>query len=194
MDRRKSDSQDVDSDRQTTREPARKPVKSFLDFYMETHGGELTEVTDSSPHQMSVDVTVTPPQPVKPRTPVDVQSIRESMNSFRAVAIQSVENAVLSHDLRLAKGKVAVWTMVIAGLIATTLLVFLANMMKVIQLNSLNWLMVTIVALALIELGLRIQSIRRQREHRSAAMLTSGSALHSIGSSDDGGTLDELSV
>lgn len=194
VDRRKSDSQDVDSDRQTTREPARKPVKSFLDFYMETHGGELTEVTDSSPHQMSVDVTVTPPQPVKPRTPVDVQSIRESMNSFRAVAIQSVENAVLSHDLRLAKGKVAVWTMVIAGLIAMTLLVFLANMMKVIQLNSLNWLMVTIVALALIELGLRIQSIRRQREHRSAAMLTSGSALHSIGSSDDGGTLDELSV
>ena len=191
VDRRNSDDQHGDTDRRTTRETARKPVKSFLDSYMETHGGDLAGVTDSSPHQMSADVSETPPQPVKPRTPVDVKSIRESMNSFRAVAIQSVENAVSSHDLRLAKGRVAVWTMVIAGLIAMTLLVFFANLMQVIQLSSLNWLMVTVVALALIELGLRIHSIRRQREDRAAAVLTSGSALRTVRRSDNCDTLDE---
>ena len=159
---------------------------------METHGGDFAGVTDSSPHQMSADVSETPPQPVKPRTPVDVKSIRESMNSFRAVAIQSAENAVFSHDLRLAKGKVAVWTMVIAGLIAMTILVFFANLMQVIQLSSLNWLMVTVVALALIELGLRIHSIRRQREDRAAAMPTSGSALRTVRRSDNCDNCDTL--
>ena len=179
-DRRKSPDQFRGAERRATR----KPVKSFLDSYMETHGGELAGASDRSPVPVPPDKSETPPQPAKPRTPVDVKSIRESMDSFRAVAIQSVENAVLSYDRRLAKGKVAIRTMVIAGLIAVTLAVFLANMMQVIQISSLNWLMVTVVALALIELGLRIHSFRRQRKDRTAALLTPDSALHSGRRSD----------
>ena len=105
---------------------------------------------------------------MKPRTPVDVVSIRESMNSFRAVAIQSVENAVLSYDLRQAKGTLAVRKIMIAGLIAVTIMVFLANMVKAIEFSMLNWLMVAAVLLATAELGLRIYSIRRQKSRISA--------------------------
>ena len=187
VDRRNTPDPQRGSDRRATR----KPVKSFLDSYMETHGGELAGASDRSPVHEPTEESKTPPQPARPRTPVDVKSIRESMDSFRAVAIQSVENAVLSYDRRLAKGKVAIRTMVIAGLIAITFAVFLANLTHVIHLSSLNWLMVTVVTLALIELGLRIHSIRRQRKDRTAALLTSGSALHTVRRFNDCDTQDE---
>ena len=191
LDRRKTIDQNRGSACRTTPEPARKPVKSFLDSYMEKHGGELAGNPDSSHERTLADQAENSALPTKPRTPVDVKFIRESMNSFRAVAIQSVENAVLSHDRRQAKGKVAVRIMLIAGLIAVTILVFFANLMQAIQFSMLNWFMVTCVALALIELCLRIHSIRRQRKSRTAAAFKPRSATHSVGRSDDCDTLIE---
>ena len=171
--------------RSSSPEPTRKPVKSFLESYMSTHGGDLAEPSENRAAAMPAEESEVPSRPAKPRTPVDVQSIRESMNSFRAVAIQSVENAVLSHDLRLAKGKVAVRTMMIAGLIAVTIVVFLANMVQAVQFSMLNWFMVAIVALALVELGLRIHSIRKQRKGLTSATLTPRPEKHVIGALDD---------
>ena len=169
-DRRKTDNQYRGTDRRATPEPTRKPVKSFLDAYMSTHGGELAGAANASPVLPSAEKAETPTPPIKPRTPVDVVSIRESMNSFRAVAIQSVENAVLSHDMRQAKGTVAVRKIMIAGLIAVTIMVFLANMVKAIEFSMLNWLMVAAVLLATAELGLRIYSNRRQKSRISATL------------------------
>ncbi len=169
-DRRKTDNQYRGTDRRATPEPTRKPVKSFLDAYMSTHGGELAGAADTSPVLPSAEKAETPRPPLKPRTPVDVESIRESMNSFRAVAIQSVENAVLSHDMRQAEGTVAVRKIMIAGLIAVTIMVFLANMVKAIEFSMLNWLMVAAVLLATAELGLRIYSNRRQKSRISATL------------------------
>ena len=194
VDRRKTSDQHSGSDRRSPAEPARKPVKSYLDDYMSKHGGELAGSSGSSKLVSPGDTSEEPPQlsqPAKSRPPVDVKSIRESMNSFRAVAIQSVENAVFSHDLRLAKGKVAVRTMVITGLIAVTIVVILANMMKVIQFSSLSWLMVTVVSLALIELGLRIHSIRRQHKVHMVATLVPRAGTNSARKSDDCESLDE---
>ncbi len=194
VDRRKTNDQHSGSDRRSPAEPARKPVKSYLDDYMSKHGGELAGSSGSSKLVSPGDTSEEPPQlsqPAKSRPPVDVKSIRESMNSFRAVAIQSVENAVFSHDLRLAKGKVAVRTMMIAGLIAVTIVVILANMMKVIQFSSLSWLMVTVVSLALIELGLRIHSIRRQHKVHMVATLVPRAGTNSARKSDDCESLDE---
>ena len=167
-DRRKTENQYRGTNRRATPEPTRKPVKSFLDAYISTHGGELAGAADTSPVLPSAEKAETPRPPMKPRTPVDVVSIRESMNSFRAVAIQSVENAVLSYDLRQAKGTLAVRKIMIAGLIAVTIMVFLANMVKAIEFSMLNWLMVAAVLLATAELGLRIYSIRRQKSRISA--------------------------
>ena len=153
---------------------------------METHVSEPLGASDSTPEQPVVDVTSeTPPQSVMPRTPIDVKSIRESMDSFRAVAIQSVENAVLSHDRRLAKGRFAVRQIWIAGLIAVTTMIFLVNIAQGIQFSLPNWLMIALVELGLMELCLRIQGIRKQQKDLRAAVLTPTSALRSVGEADD---------
>ena len=102
--------------------------------------------------------------------------------------MQSAEKAVLSHDLRLAKGQLAVRTMMIAGLVAVTIVVFLANMVQAIQFSMLNWLMVAIVALALVELCLRIYSIRKQRKGLTSVTLTPRSEKSSLRSSDESDT------
>ena len=180
--RRKASDQQRSSDQRVTRQP----VKSFLDSYMETHVSEPLGASDSTPEQPVVDVTSeTPPQSVMPRTPIDVKSIRESMDSFRAVAIQSVENALLSHDRRLAKGRFAVRQIWIAGLIAVTTMIFLVNIAQGIQFSLPNWLMIALVELGLMELCLRIQGIRKQQKDLRAAVLTPTSALRSVGEADD---------
>lgn len=162
VDRRKAESPNLTADRRSASEPGRKPVKSFLESYMSAHGVSLEATRESSTPETS-EKKAPAPLPDKPRTPIDVKSARESMNSFRAVAIQSVENAVLSHDMRQAKGAIAVRTMMLAGLILVTTFAFLANMLDVIQFSLLPWLMAAAVIFVAIELGLRIQSIRKQR-------------------------------
>ena len=94
------------------------------------------------------------------------------MNSFRAVATQSLESAVLSYDLRQAKGKVAIRTMLITGLVILTIIVFLANMMHAIQFDMLTKLMTTAVGLAVVELCLRIHTIQKQQKCLVSATLT----------------------
>ncbi|MBC7968290.1 MAG: cadherin repeat domain-containing protein [Fuerstia sp.] len=191
IDRRKTDNQYRGADRRATPEPTHKPVKSFLDSYISTHGGEPAGVADTSTVPPLAEKADAPRPPMKPRTPVDVQSIRESMNSFRAVAIQSVENAVLTHDRRQAKGTVAVRKIMIAGLMAVTILVFLANMVKAIEFSMLNWLMLAAVLLATAELGLRIYSIRRQRKTRASAIPEPHSPKRPVRRSEDCKTLVE---
>lgn len=172
-DRRKTEDQDRGTNRKSASEPARKPVKSFLESYMATHGGEFSEFTLDSSAQTPFEKPAEAPLPVKPRTPVDVKSVRESMNSFRAVAIQSVENAVLSHDLRLTKGAIAVRSVILAGLILLTAVAFLANRLEVIQFRLLPWLMAAGVIVAMIELGLRMHGMRQQRRGLASGTRTS---------------------
>ena len=171
VNRRKSEATYGKPDRGDTPErPPRKPVVSFLDSYMKSHGGELAGVADSKRVPVPVEKPEASAEPPKSRAPIDIKSIRESMDSFRAVAIQSVENAVLTYDLRRAKDKIAVRTIIIAILIVVAAIVVIANMVKAIQFSSLSWLMVTAVVLAIAELGLRIQQIRK-RQKGGAAIL-----------------------
>lgn len=173
VDRRKIDSQSAGSDRRSSPAPARKPVKSFLESYMSSHGGELVDPVVTKLIQKAEVGPDLPKPSVKPRAPVDVKSVRESMKSFRAVAIQSVENAVLSHDLPRAKGIIAVRTMMLTGLTTVTAFAFLANVMEVIQFRLLPWVMAAGVVCALIELSMRVQSIRKQRKDLVSDALTS---------------------
>ena len=191
-DRRKTEDQNCGTNRKPASEPARKPVKSFLESYMSTHGGELSEVTDDKTSQTLVEKPTEAPLPVKPRTPVDVKSVRESMNSFRAVAIQSVENAVLSHDLRLTKGAIAVRAVILAGLILLTAVAVLANRLEVITFRFLPWLMAAAVIVAMIELGLRVHDMRKQRRGLASATLTS--AKHPKRQKFNGHDLDDTAV
>ena len=173
VDRRKVDGQTGSTERRASPTPARKPVKSFLESYMSSHGGDLLESTDKTPVTVAAEVPDLPKPPLKQRTPVDVNSVRESMNSFRAVAMQSVENAVLSYDLRQAKGVVLVRSIMLTVLVAVTALLFLANTMEVIEIRFLPWLMAVAVISAMIELSQRVQSIHKQRKELVSGTLNS---------------------
>ena len=170
VDRRKTTDSSRGMDRRANPEPTRAPVKSYLDAYMSAHGGELAINADKAVTQSSKPAPEVALEPLKPRPPVDVDSMREAMNSFRVVAIQSSEHALLSHLLREAKTKMAWRTVTVAGLVCITILVFLANMKHVIDFSSLNWLMSSLVLLSVAELGLRTHAVVKQRRSVSSSV------------------------
>ncbi len=171
VDRRKTADSHRGIDRRAMPEPSRPPVKSYLDAYMSAHGGELAEIADKTATQSSKPTPEVASEPLKPRPPVDVDSIRETMNSFRVVAIQSSEHALLSHLLREATAKIAGRTVMVAGLAGVTILIFLANMKHVIDFSSLNWLMCSLVLLSVAELCLRIHAVIKQRRSVTSSVL-----------------------
>lgn len=158
-------------DRRAKPEPYRPPVMSYLEAYMSAHGGELAPgavTTNALPSKPKLDAVS---EPLKARPPVDVDSIRESMDSFRVVAIHSFEHALLSHLLRETKAKIAWRTVMIAGLAGITALIFLANMKRVIDFSPLNWLMPSLVLLSAADLFLRIHAVIKQRRNVTSSVL-----------------------
>jgi hypothetical protein len=145
---------------------AKAPVKSYIDSYMSEQGGELTHdsASQKSP-EASLDEFARPIELKPPfeRRPVDVQAIRQHMNSFRNVASTSLEHALASHRIRQAKGKVAGRTTLVIGLTVVSVLAIATNSAMKIYFPSLGWLMGLIVCLAIAELILRVEAIRRQR-------------------------------
>ena len=145
---------------------AKAPVKSYIDSYMSEHGGELSQdsATQKSPEAF-IDESGRPlePKPPAERRPVDVQAIRQHMNSFRNVASTSLEHALASHRIRQAKGKVAGRTTLVIGLTVVSVLAIATNSAMKIYFPSLGWLMGLIVCLAIAELILRVEAIRRHR-------------------------------
>lgn len=168
VDRRKTAELHYGNDRRATPEPSRPPVKSYLDAYMSAHGGELVDTASALSSGSTPEVVSDLP---KPRPPVDVHSIREAMNSFRVVSIQSSEQALLSHLLRQAKAKIARRTFMIAGLTGITVLMFLANMKHVIDFSLLNWLMSVLVVLSVAELCLRVPAVMKQRRSVTSSIV-----------------------
>jgi hypothetical protein len=133
---------------------------------MSEQGGELTHdsASQKSP-EASLDEFARPIELKPPfeRRPVDVQAIRQHMNSFRNVASTSLEHALASHRIRQAKGKVAGRTTLVIGLTVVSVLAIATNSAMKIYFPSLGWLMGLIVCLAIAELILRVEAIRRQR-------------------------------
>lgn len=145
---------------------AKAPVKSYIESYLSEHGGELSHDSVTQTSSEASFEESTRPQDLKPpveRRPVDVQAIREHMNSFRNVASTSLEHALASHRIRQAKGKVAGRTTLVAGLSVVSVLAIATNSAMKIYFPSLGWLMGLIVCLAIAELILRVEAIRRHR-------------------------------
>ena len=145
---------------------AKAPVKSYIDSYMSEHGGELPHDSAALKSlEASLDEFARPLElkPPVERRPVDVQAIRQHMNSFRNVASTSLEHALASHRIRQAKGKVAGRTTLVIGLTVVSVLVIATNSAMKIYFPSLSWLMGLIVCLAIAELILRVEAIRRHR-------------------------------
>lgn len=164
VNRRKENDTYRGSDRRANSESPRKPVVSFLDSYMQAHGGELAGAAGSPLVAVEVERPEAPPTPVLPRKPIDVASIRASMTSFRAVAIQYVDDAVSTYNVRQAKGKVAVRSMWIGIVFVVSAVVILTNIVQAVQFSTLSWLLLTGAALSIAELCLRMQQIQKQRK------------------------------
>ena len=171
VDRRKTADSHRGIDRRSIPEPSHLPVKSFLNDYMSAHGGELAEIVDKTATRTSKLKPEVASEPPKPRPPVDVDSMREKMNSFRVVSIQSSEYALLSHLLREAKAKIAGRAVMVAGLAGITTFIFLANMKHVIDFSTLCWLMCSLVVLSVAELCLRIHAVIKQRRSVTSRVL-----------------------
>ncbi len=171
VNRRKAENSYRGPDRRSSSEPPRKSVVSFLDSYLQAHGGELAAAVERPVVAVEVEQPVAPATPAAlPRKPIDVESIRKSMTSFRAVAIQYVEDAVSTHNVRQAKGKIAVRSMWIWIVFLISALVIVTNVAQAIRFSTLSWLLVSGVALSIAELGLRMQQIRKQRKIKASVI------------------------
>jgi chromosome segregation ATPase len=77
-------------------------VKSYIDQYMAGGALSLDNAVTSAPGEAEVDSTPqdAPEAPLVPRVKVDVEKLRQNMDSFRSVSTQSVEKALVTHALR----------------------------------------------------------------------------------------------
>lgn len=185
-DRRKSTTPHSGPERRTTDNP-KKPAKSFIESYLEQHGGKLPDssevVTPNKGIESSADKSrslpaetesAPAPGPQIPRTPVDVTSIREHMTSFREVATRSVEQALASYQMKQAKGRLALRTMLIIALVFVTGLIYAGNAAGIVKFDALNYLMVLAILLALGELSL--QMVTYWKTHREMTSVARGDA------------------
>ena len=170
VDRRKSSEKPVGKwdgvDRRGGVPKAKAPVKSYIESYLSEHGGELSHDSGQQRYSEAPSDELSQPSEPKPlveRRPVDVQAIRQNMNSFRNVAATALEHALASHRIRQAKGKVAGRTTLVVGLTVVSVLAIATNSAMKIYFPSLGWLMGLIICLAIAELILRIEAIRRHR-------------------------------
>ena len=170
VDRRKSSDKPAGKwdgvDRRGGAPKAKAPVKSYIESYLSEHGGELSHDSGQQRYsEVSTDELSQPaePKPLVERRPVDVQAIRQHMNSFRNVASTALEHALASHRIRQAKGKVAGRTTLVVGLTVVSVLAIATNSAMKIYFPSLGWLMGLIICLVIAELILRIEAIRRHR-------------------------------
>ncbi len=178
-DRRKSSSPHSGPERRGN-EPQKKAPKSFIESYLEQHGGKLPDsgapaaatlpaVAAATGGSAAAENTETPVVPQIPRTPVDVSSIREHMTSFREVATRSVEQALASYQMKQVKGRLALRTMLIIALVFVTGLIYAGNAAGVMQFPSLNYLGGLAILLALGELSLQMVTYWKTRRDMTNA-------------------------
>jgi hypothetical protein len=150
-----------------------KPVKSYIESYLEQHGGALRDDLEA----LAQRAQTTPSQPEEaPRAPreykpVDVNHLRQNMESFRAVAVRSVETAMAAYQVRLAKGKLVGRSMLITGLIVVVGLGVGTNVVRNFHLEPLNWLICAFILLCIAEFFLRVESIRKNRREMRLKIL-----------------------
>ncbi|MFN9719238.1 MAG: FHA domain-containing protein [Planctomycetota bacterium] len=120
-------------------------VKSFIEEYMAGGFGDLTgdgEIPTASPVVPGIpsedDVTVVD-EPRAPRQKMDLQKLREDMDSFRTLSTQSVENALVDHAIRRERHSINGRIMFVAVLTVMTLFLAVANFRGIIDKPSVTW-------------------------------------------------------
>ena len=143
--------------------PAPKPGQtSFIESYM---AGEY----DSAP-PASVSATTDPAQPAAPRARIDLNALRNDMNSCRELSTKSVESALASHAKKQEQGGLTTRMAILMGLAATSAVVLIAAFLNVISFGLLVWLPLIATVGSGVELFLKKASIQKKVEHTTAVM------------------------
>jgi hypothetical protein len=140
---------------------SKKQPTSFIDQYMQTYPDETqTPAEDDA----SADQSATGEIP-QPRRKIDRDALRQDMNSFREVSVQSVQKALESHAMRKELSGLAGRQAVTAVLVLMTMFVAAANVMGITEYPMLVWGLTFCSAAAAAELCRRIFAVRsRVRE------------------------------
>jgi len=123
-------------------------VKSFIDQYMAGNMGDLFNgeaLTMTSP-DLSSDEKIVPPvdnRPIQPRQKMDLQKLKENMDSFRTLSTQSVENALASHAIKQERTGFSGRTLFAGLLLTMTLFLGMANGYGAISSPMLTWVTLT---------------------------------------------------
>ena len=130
--------------------PAAKPapkVKSFIDQYMagnmgDLFNGEALTITgdDSSTADIPAEANL---RPALPRQKMDLQKLKENMDSFRTLSTLSVENALASHAIKQERVGFSGRTLLAGLLLAMTLFLGIANGYGAISSPMLTWVTLT---------------------------------------------------
>ena len=148
--------------------PVAKPapkVKSFIDQYMAGNMGDLSngealsmaDNDDLSTSEMPPEVNL---RPAQPRKKMDLQKLKENMDSFRTLSTQSVENALASHAINQERVGFSGRSVFAGLLLAMTLFLGIANGYGAINSPMLTWVTLTAAIGILSELYRRYTVIK----------------------------------
>ncbi len=140
-------------------------VKSFIEQYMAGGFGDLTGEGNfqstapiaSEPEQEDV---VESSEPKVPRQKIDLQKLREDMDSFRTLSTQSVENALVDHAIRKERHSINGRIMFVAVLVIMTVFLAIANLKGIINHPSITWVCMVAAIGAAAELARKYVSLK----------------------------------
>ncbi|MBC7964480.1 MAG: hypothetical protein H7Z17_01040 [Fuerstia sp.] len=138
-------------------------VKSYIEQYMAGNMGNLDNsepLTMSEPEtEVQSGVAHEEPRPVQPRPKMDLQKLKENMESFRTLSTQSVENALASHAIKVERLGFSGRAAFAALLILSTILLGVASFYGAIDSPMLMWVTLTSAIAILTELHRRYVAI-----------------------------------
>lgn len=116
-------------------------TKSYIDEYMSGGFKEL-DGQAAAPEAPAADRIPSSLEPTIPRLKVDVQKLRENMNSFRTLSAQSTENALINHAMRTERLSINGRIMLTFVMIFMSVFLAIANRKGIIDHPSLIWITV----------------------------------------------------
>ncbi|MCP4173560.1 MAG: hypothetical protein GY758_22630, partial [Fuerstiella sp.] len=156
-------------------------TRSFIDAYMagdydSQAAGAVEEVAEVKPSTANET-------PAAEKTKVDLDALRNDMNSFRALSTQSVENALAVHAKRVEKGGIATRSTIFLVLAIICGIMVLAVLMNVIPLSIVVWLSVAVAIVSGIDLFAKIYLVNRKVKQTAGSLSrppTSSASLSAV--------------
>ncbi|MFO0979628.1 MAG: hypothetical protein U0996_24725 [Planctomycetaceae bacterium] len=138
-------------------------VTSFIEQYMANGYGELDSAATGTTATPSADPAAAPENPSMPSTPrqkMDLQKLRENMDSFRSLSTQSVEKAIVHSTLKRERHNINGRIMLSVVLGTMTVFLAIANFKGVINHVFAVWIALGATVVSIAELARKMSQIR----------------------------------